>query len=171
MHMFTKICASLICLVAFQTAASAQTLTPPNTIVTASGQLTEDLAGAMTTVCDVTLTGITDSTGITFTSMTGTAVSGPLGCEWGDFNGHEGIVLPLRVEVTSSTGMTIRDMAYSSRLGACGPQDVSVPWDTMTSVAGPFVATLPGSNGLLALFGVACHVSGSLTISPAIAIH
>ncbi|MFZ5746710.1 MAG: hypothetical protein ACOY45_03515 [Pseudomonadota bacterium] len=164
MNMFTKACASLIGLVAFQAAASAQTLSPTNTVVTASGQLTQDLNGTLTTVCNVTLTGLTDSSGITFNSISGTAVSGPLSCD-------DGLVLPLRVAATSPTSVTIEDMTVSTRLGDCGPTDVVGPWDNATSTAGPLLGSLPGTTGFLALIGGVCHASGSLTVSPSITIN
>lgn len=163
MNIFTKACASLIGLVAFQAAAVAQTVSPANTAVTASGQLTQDLNGTLTTVCNVSLTGTTDATGITFTSMTGTAASGPLSCD-------DGLVFPLRVEATSPTSVTIKDMTVSTRLGDCGPADVVGPWDNATSTAGPLSAALPGTSGLLGAIGGVCHASGSLTISPSITI-
>lgn len=158
MNKFTKACVSLLALAAFQSAATAQTLSPANTSVTASGQLTQSLNGNLfTTVCNVQLVGTTDSTGITFTSMTGTAVSGPLSC-------NDGLVFPLRVEATSSTSVTIKNMEVSTRLGDCGPQDVVGPWSNATSTAGPLAAALSGWFGT-------CHASGSLTVSPAITIN
>ncbi|WP_137861859.1 MULTISPECIES: hypothetical protein [unclassified Sphingomonas] len=164
MNIFTKSVAALISLVAFQSAAMAQTLSPANTAVTASGQLTQDLNGTLTTVCNVTLSGTTDSTGITFTSYTGSAVSGPLACD-------DGLVLPLRVQANSSTSVTIKDMAVSTRLGDCGPRDVVGPWSNLTSTAGPLSAALPGTTGFLALIGGVCNASGSLTVSPAVTIN
>jgi hypothetical protein len=163
MHNFTKLCAGVLGLVAFQTAAVASTVSPAGTAVTASGQLTQDLNGTLTTVCNVTLSGTTDSTGITFTSYTGTAVSGPLACD-------SGLVLPLRVDATSPTSVTIRNMTVSTRLGDCGPADVVGPWNNATSTAGPLMGSLPGTSGLLALIGGTCHANGSLTISPSITI-
>jgi hypothetical protein len=164
MNTFTKSFAVLVSLVAFQSAAMAQTLTPAGATVTASGQLTQDLNGTLTTVCNVSLNGVTDSSGITFTSMTGSAVSGPLACD-------DGLVFPLRVEATSSTSVTIKDMAVSTRLGDCGPRDVIGSWSNLTSTAGPLAAALPGTSGFLALIGGVCNASGSLTISPAISIN
>lgn len=164
MNILTKACAVLVGLVAFQTAAVAQTLSPANTAVTASGQLTQDLNGTLTTVCNVTLNGTTDSTGITFTSYTGTAVSGPLAC-------NDGLVFPLRVDATSPTSVTIRNMTISTRLGNCGPADVVGPWSNATSTAGPLSASLPGTSGFLQLIGGRCNASGSLTVSPPVTIN
>lgn len=158
MKNIAKICISALAIVSMGSVATAQTLSPANTSVTASGQLTQSLNGSLfTTVCNVQLFGTTDSTGITFTSMTGTAVSGPLACD-------DGLVFPLRVDATSPNSVTIKNMEVSTRLGDCGPQDVVGPWDNNTSTAGPLVAALSGWFGT-------CNASGSLTVSPAITIN
>ena len=164
MNIFTKICVGALSLAAFQTAAVAATVSPANTAVTASGQLTQDLNGTLTTVCNVTLHGITDPTGITFTSMTGTKASGLLSCD-------DGLVFPLRVDATAADQVTIRNMTVATRLGNCGPADVVGAWNNATSTAGPLSASLPGTSGGLKAFGGVCNASGSLTISPSISIN
>lgn len=158
MKNIAKICISALALVSMGSVATAQTLSPANTSVTASGQLTQSLNGSLfTTVCNVQLFGTTDSTGITFTSMTGTSVSGPLSCD-------DGLVFPLRVDATSPTSVTIKNMEVSTRLGDCGPEDVVGAWSNATSTAGPLAAALSGWFGT-------CNASGSLTVSPAITIN
>lgn len=158
MKNIAKICISALALVSMGSVATAQTLSPANTAVTASGQLTQSLNGSLfTTVCNVQLVGTTDSTGITFTSMTGTSVSGPLSCD-------DGLVFPLRVDATSPTSVTIKNMEVSTRLGDCGPEDVVGAWSNATSTAGPLAAALSGWFGT-------CNASGSLTVSPAITIN
>lgn len=159
MKTIIKVC-SLFTVVAMMgaSAASAQTLSPAGATVTASGQLTQSLGGTLTTVCNVTLTGTTDAGGIIFTSLAGTnANGGPLSC-------NDGLVLPLRVEATSPTSVTIKNMTVSTRLGNCGPQDVIAPWNNATSTAGPISASIP-------FFISSCDASGSLTISPSIQIN
>lgn len=157
MKNIAKLCLAAVAAIGLSAPLSAQTLTPAGQTVTASGQLTQSLSGTLTTVCNVTLTGVTDSGGVTFTTLAGTKVSGPLSCD-------DGLVLPLRVEATAPNRVTIKDMTVSTRLGDCGPKDISVPWNNATSTAGPISASIP--------FGMfSCRASGSLTISPSIQIN
>ncbi|MET4898392.1 hypothetical protein RN629_14745 [Sphingomonadaceae bacterium jetA1] len=166
MNIFTKSLIGLTSVVAFQTAAVAATITSPaGTPVTASGQLTQDLNGNLTTVCNLTFTGTVDADqkGMTFTSYTGTKVgSGLLACD-------DGLVLPLHVEATSPTSVTIKGLTVSTRLGDCGPADVVGSYSG--GVAGPLYGSLPGTSGVLAAIHGECHASGSLTLSPAIVIN
>jgi hypothetical protein len=99
------------------------------TAVTVEGDLNMGLGGVGLAVCHVKAQGVTDATGITINSYTGTLTSGfPLDC-------NSGLVMPLRIEATSATKITLKNMKIVTRIGTCGPKDAFMDWSNTTSTA------------------------------------
>ncbi|USI74666.1 hypothetical protein [Sphingomonas morindae] len=143
-------------------ATLAATVTPASVAVTVSGTLTKDLDGQFTTKCRVWMIGVTHRHGISFTHRHSVNINGgPLACD-------ADMAIPLRLQADTPKKATLKNVTIDTHRGRCGPGDAVLPWNNATSTLGPGTATLKIDDKFSQ--GKACHLSGSLTISPAIRI-
>ena len=133
-------------------ATDAYKLTPPKTSFTADGSGTVRGPPGMYT-CSISMTGFTENT---VGEITGATLSGAPGCE-----NVVAVGLPWHVRPISDTKVQISDVALSySALGRCGPNQIKA---TLVGGVMTIKDNLPSNEG-------ECHVSASLTTTPAISI-
>ena len=127
-------------------------LNPVSTNFTASGSMTLK-KGGVTLNCTANFTGGTDAAGAG--KVTGASFSGGSIC-----NGLTATGLPWAIVPSSTTQVSVQNVAVNTLLGACGPS--SLP------------AAFNNTNGSLTFNNAAltggCSVSGTLTTAPRITV-
>jgi hypothetical protein len=137
-----KVCAFALALTCTTTSVSAATIyTPaPNTVVTITGGIKINAGGFPLADCTVSLSGITDLTGVTITGGVTNPRNGSTGC-------NNLLQFPFRMDVTqwvaTSSKVLFPYIRVNTPLGFCTATNVSFNWSNLYSFARNFSFPIP----------------------------